>query len=307
MHQVRELGDRRLVVAVQPVLGDGPHAVLVHGPRQQRVPGEVHAARDQVHVQSTHPVDVRGEVDRRRRDRCVLVHDRNVEAVHLVGDALAALLGAAHLVGEDPDRLGVQLLGQVGRLGARSCEGDVRALRAEQAGAVRPVCADGVAERRDVVCLQEARSREARGGHADDREDVILLDQGAYLVGVLRGVRAVVEWVSELDRAPGDASLGVDHRQIRPDAVEDRGEVGRDRTREGGDASDDDLRAADSLGVAGVGHRRLGVPAPCRDDDHGRHGGHQRRPPTRSPSRPHFDIVPQRPAYPAAGRRTMKG
>ena len=86
-----------------------------------------------------HPVDVGREVDRRGLDREVLVGDRDVKAPHHVGHPFASLFGAAHVVGEDPDLLGVELLGQVRGLRTGAGEIEEGTLGAEQARPVSPV------------------------------------------------------------------------------------------------------------------------------------------------------------------------
>src|ERR1019366_2165659 len=99
----------------------------------------------------------------------------------------------------------------------------------------------------------------------EHRKDVVLLDEGSHLVGVLGGVGAVVEGEFELDLAAVHSPLCVHHVEIRTNSVEYRREGGRDWPGQRGDAADDDTRWHHTLDVAVVRDRRLGIPARSRE------------------------------------------
>src|SRR5207245_665231 len=86
----------------------------------------------------------------------------------------------------------------------------------------------------------------------DGGEDVVLLDEGAGLGRVARGVGGVVELGHQLDLPAEHAALLVDHVEVGLGPVEDRRVLVTERACERGHTTDADLVAADAFGLSGT-------------------------------------------------------
>ena len=109
-----------------------------------------------------------------------------------------------------------------------------RAPRGEQVRRRRPVPGHVVPVGGDAR-LDEEVGREEGGGHPGHGEDVVLVDEGVRQLVERRGVATVVQGVLVVDLAAVHAARGVDVVVVRPLAVDERGEVGRQRPRLGRD------------------------------------------------------------------------
>ena len=91
---------------------------------------------------------------------------------------------------------------------------------------------------------------EERRAHAHHGEHVVLLDELLGHGEVGGGAPLVVFLVGQLELAPVHAALGIDHGEVGLHAVHDRGEVGRQRPRDVGDAAHVDQGAGHPGGAS---------------------------------------------------------
>jgi len=126
-------------------------------------------------------------------------------AVERVDGGLALLCGLRDVVGEDADRSRVQLVRQERELPERRGVTHDGAIGGKEVRRRCPVVLGGESEGGRPARRQVRRAREEGRRHADHCEDVVLLDQRARQVGVLRRRTAVIEGVGHDELAAVDA------------------------------------------------------------------------------------------------------
>ena len=185
--------------------------------------------------------------------------------------------------------MGAQLLRQVGISGGTTREAEHRAVVREQRRPVLPVGRHGVAEGRCPLLGEVLGATEERSADPHHGEDAILHELLGH--GEVDGrAPLVVLLISQLELAPIDAALGVDHREIGLDAAHDGGEVRRKRAGDVGDAAHGDQVGGHPRVTAAGADRALGIPArgkPDREREKCCSHGRESRSPTprhRSPS-----------------------
>jgi len=167
----------------RPELLGVAEAVLLHGPGQAEVAAHIHAADHQVHARLLHAQHVRAQVAE-VGDGEVRVADVDAVAVERVDGGLA-LLGTAGRCrrGRRPKSCAT---GAPRTRTARATRCNSRWSHRRQRGSRRcPVVLGGESEGGRPARASTARREEGRR-HADHCEDVVLLDQRARQVGVLR-------------------------------------------------------------------------------------------------------------------------
>ena len=270
LHQALVRVERRLVVAAEPQLRH-LQPVLLDRPGHVDVALHVHAADDHVGARLLHALHVGRHGGARVADLQVGVAD--VVAGGLQGGLLRLARGRRRRdpVGDERDgRLLLRLprhIGVLRRAGRVVLDG---AAGGEEVGRSGPVAGHVVAVGRHPR-LHEQVGREERRRHAGHGEHVVLVDEGVGQLVERRGVAAVVERVLVVDLAAVHAALGVDVLVVGLLAVDQRGEVRRQRPRLGRDGPHRD-------GVRGhpwcrARRLRRGPAGRCRDD-----AGHQCRP-----------------------------
>ena len=237
LHQALVLVERRLVVPAEPQLGH-VQPVLLDRPGHRDVALDVHAADDHVGAGLLHALHVRCHGGPR------VIHLEVGVADLVSGGGQRGLLRLARgrrggdPVGDEGDRRRLLCLpGHVGDLRARR-RGSTAPSRPRRTGSAGPgpVAGHVVSICRDAR-LDEEVGREERRRHAGHGEHMVLVDERVRQLVERGWVPAVIQRVLVIDLAAVHPSLGIDVVEIGPLAVDQRGEVRRQRPRLGRDRS----------------------------------------------------------------------